>query len=42
MSLADRIMVMNDGQKVGIVDAAEADTNTLGLMMAGMQAGDAA
>lgn len=42
MSLSDRIMVMNDGQKVGIVDAAEADTNTLGLMMAGMKAGAAA
>lgn len=42
MSLADRIMVMNDGQKVGIVDAAKADTNTLGLMMAGMTSGEAA
>lgn len=42
MGLADRIMVMNDGEKVGIVDAKDADTNTLGLMMAGLNTGEAA
>jgi len=42
MGLADRIMVMNDGQKVGIVDAKDANTNMLGLMMAGLKSGEAA
>ncbi|MCP5074494.1 MAG: ABC transporter ATP-binding protein [Rhodobacteraceae bacterium] len=42
MGLSDRIMVMNDGRKVGTVNAAEADENTLGLMMAGMTAEEAA
>lgn len=37
MSLSDRIMVLCDGQNVGIVDAAEADRQTLGLMMAGQR-----
>lgn len=36
VGLSDRIMVMNDGKKVGIVGADSADTNTLGLMMAGI------
>ncbi len=42
MGLSDRIMVMNDGRKVGTVSAAEADVNTLGLMMAGLTKGEAA
>ncbi|MEM7441555.1 MAG: ATP-binding cassette domain-containing protein [Pseudomonadota bacterium] len=37
MSLSDRIMVLCDGQNVGIVDAADADRQTLGLMMAGQR-----
>ncbi|GLQ35491.1 heme ABC transporter ATP-binding protein [Amylibacter marinus] len=36
LGLSDRIMVMNDGQSVGIVDAADTDVNQLGLMMAGI------
>ena len=42
MGLSDRIMVMNDGRRVGTVEAAEADENTLGLMMAGISTGEAA
>ena len=38
MSLADRIMVMNDGRNMGIVEAAKTDANALGLMMAGVAA----
>ena len=42
MGLSDRIMVMNDGQKVGTLEASDADVNTLGLMMAGLTKGEAA
>lgn len=35
MALSDRIMVMNQGSVVGIVNAADTDVNELGLMMAG-------
>lgn len=42
ISLSDRIMVMNDGSSVGIVDADEASVADLGLMMAGVGTGDAA
>ena len=42
LGLADRIMVMNNGHQVGIVDRAEADEQTLGLMMAGIAPGQAA
>ena len=37
MSLSDRIMVLCGGENVGIVEAAEADRQTLGLMMAGQR-----
>ena len=37
MSLSDRIMVLCDGQNVGIIDSAKADRQTLGLMMAGQR-----
>ena len=37
MSLSDRIMVLCDGQNVGIVPREEADRQTLGLMMAGQR-----
>lgn len=37
MSLSDRIMVLCDGKNVGIVQRAEADRQTLGLMMAGQR-----
>lgn len=40
-SLADRILVMFDGFIVGEVDAAEADEQTLGLMMAGVDPSEA-
>ena len=42
LGLADRIMVMNNGHQVGIIDRAEADEQTLGLMMAGIAPGEAA
>lgn len=35
MNVSDRIAVIYEGKIVGIVDAKEADENTLGLMMAG-------
>ncbi len=35
MALSDRIMVMNQGRIVGIVDARDTNANELGLMMAG-------
>lgn len=37
MSLSDRIMVLCDGHNVGIVPRADADRQTLGLMMAGQK-----
>ncbi|WP_069298683.1 ABC transporter ATP-binding protein [Neptunicoccus sediminis] len=37
MSLSDRIMVLCGGQNVGIIDSADADRQTLGLMMAGQR-----
>jgi len=36
LGLSDRIMVMNDGKQVGIIDREQADERTLGLMMAGI------
>ncbi|MCF3934579.1 ABC transporter ATP-binding protein [Acuticoccus sp. M5D2P5] len=36
LALSDRIMAMNGGRIVGIVDAAEADRQSVGLMMAGV------
>ncbi len=36
VGLSDRIMVLNDGRIVGILDRDEADERTLGLMMAGI------
>lgn len=42
MGLSDRIMVMNNGHKVGIVDRDKADERTLGLMMAGIKSEEAA
>lgn len=36
LSLSDRIMVMNNGEIVGTVDAKDADETQLGLMMAGI------
>ncbi len=36
LGLADRIMVMNNGEQVGIIDRSEANEQTLGLMMAGI------
>lgn len=36
MSVSDRIAVMNEGRIMGIVDSAEADIESLGLMMAGV------
>jgi len=42
MGLSDRILVMNNGRQVGIIDRTEADEQTLGLMMAGIARGEAA
>ena len=42
LSLSDRIMVMNEGCVVGIVDREEANENRIGLMMAGIAGGKAA
>ena len=39
LGLSDRIMVMNNGRQVGIVDRDQADEQTLGLMMAGIARG---
>ncbi|MDY0018620.1 MAG: ABC transporter ATP-binding protein [Anaerolineae bacterium] len=36
-SVADRILVLFEGQVMGVVPAAEADTESLGLMMAGIR-----
>jgi simple sugar transport system ATP-binding protein len=36
LALSDRIMVMNAGRVVGTLEAAEADRQTVGLMMAGV------
>jgi ABC-type uncharacterized transport system ATPase subunit len=35
LTLSDRIMVMYEGEIMGLIDSAEAERNTLGLMMAG-------
>lgn len=42
LGLSDRIMVMNNGKQVGIIDRHEADERTLGLMMAGISKEEAA
>lgn len=42
LGLSDRIMVLNGGERVGLVDASEADERVLGLMMAGVKDGEAA
>ena len=42
IGLSDRILVMNNGRQVGIIDRDEADERTLGLMMAGIAKGEAA
>lgn len=42
LGLSDRIMVMNEGRVVGIVDREKASERTLGLMMAGLSASEAA
>jgi simple sugar transport system ATP-binding protein len=36
IGLSDRVMVMNAGRQVGIVDQKDANERTLGLMMAGI------
>ena len=41
LSLSDRILVMSNGEQTGMVDRADADEKSLGLMMAGIE-GDAA
>ncbi len=42
LALSDRILVMNAGRVVGILPRAEADRQTLGLMMGGVDRGAAA
>ena len=36
LTLSDRVMVMNNGGSMGVVDKAEADSKSIGLMMAGV------
>ncbi|QIE56142.1 ABC transporter ATP-binding protein [Pikeienuella piscinae] len=36
LSIADRILVMSNGEQTGLIDRAEADERALGLMMAGV------
>jgi simple sugar transport system ATP-binding protein len=42
LNLSDRIAVINNGELVGIVNAAETNENEIGLMMAGIQKGEGA
>ncbi|HOJ78003.1 MAG TPA: ABC transporter ATP-binding protein [Bacillota bacterium] len=42
LSVADRIAVINNGELIGIVDAATTDENEIGLMMAGVKRGESA
>ena len=42
LGLSDRIMVMNAGRSVGILERKDADEETLGLMMAGIESEKAA
>lgn len=42
LSVADRIAVINNGELIGIVDAATTDENEVGLMMAGVKRGESA
>jgi simple sugar transport system ATP-binding protein len=37
LTLSDRIMVMNNGSSMGIVDRKEADARSIGLLMAGVR-----
>lgn len=39
MNLADRIAIVNGGELIGIVNAADTDENEIGLMMAGVKGG---
>jgi len=39
LTLSDRIMVMYEGEIMGLIDSAEAERNILGLMMAGTRLG---
>lgn len=41
LDLSDRIAVINHGELVGVVEAAETDENEIGLMMAGVKRGEA-
>ena len=36
LTLSDRIMVMNNGSSMGIIDRSEADARAIGLLMAGV------
>ena len=36
LTLSDRVMVMNNGASMGIVDKKDADAQSIGLMMAGV------
>jgi len=42
LNLSDRIAIVNSGEIVGVVNAAETDENEVGLMMAGVKRGDVA
>lgn len=42
LDLSDRIAIINGGELIGVVNAAETDENEVGLMMAGIKRGDRA
>lgn len=42
LNLSDRIAVINNGELVGVVNAAETNENEVGLMMAGVKRGESA
>lgn len=42
LNLSDRIAIINNGELIGIVNAAETNENEVGLMMAGVRRGDIA
>ena len=37
LTLSDRVMVMNHGRSMGIVERSDADAHSIGLLMAGVQ-----
>jgi simple sugar transport system ATP-binding protein len=42
INVSDRIAVLNNGELIGVVNAAETNENEIGLMMAGVKRGESA